>query len=58
MLSSRPFTGISPNFSNTMAAIKDRTANAARNGHDIDWSRYEESSTWRPKLENMLKAAR
>lgn len=43
---------------NAMAAIKDRAADASRNGDDIDWSRYEALSERRQKLENMLEAAR
>ena len=43
---------------NAMAAIKDRAADAARQGDDIDWSRYEALSARQQKLENMLEAAR
>jgi hypothetical protein len=43
---------------NRMAAIKDRAADAVRNGEAVDWARYEELSARRQKLENMLEAAR
>ena len=43
---------------NQMAAIKDRAADATRNGDDVDWSRYEALSDRQQKLENMLEAAR